>query len=306
MSLFSSPLKSAVCNTCPRECKGIRQLIRGDGFCGMGLAPKIAMADLHEWEEPCLSQTGKCGAVFFSGCVLRCVYCQNYTISHEGFGKSVRVEDLQTIYSQLKEKGAESLDLVSGTPFLPAIAQSLEKNPGLPVIWNSSGYEKVEALKLLENKVQIYLPDLKYIRPDLSLKLSGVKDYFQVTSKAIEEMIRQVGPCRFDDDGRLLSGVLVRHLVLPGYLENTFDVLDYYAESLMPKGAVLSLMGQFTPCREIPEEPTLNRKLSEDEYQRVLEYALTLGIGNGYYQELDSGEEQYIPSFDLRGVVSTL
>ncbi len=296
------PKKTYRCKTCPRKCGAERGLRKGKGYCGMGFAPKVARAALHRWEEPCLTGTGGCGAVFFSGCVLRCVYCQNAPISHEGHGRSVSVEDLREMYRSLREQGAETLDLVSGTQFLPAIAASLEEPPGLPVIWNSGGYDSVEALKLLEGKVQIYLPDLKYVDSGLSQRLSGAADYFAVASRAIEEMVRQVGPCRFSGDGRLEQGVLVRHLVLPGLLENTFDVLDYFAEKLKDRGVWLSLMAQYTPQHRPGEPEELSRPLTAQEYHRATEYALTLGIDRGFFQDPTAADEAYIPAFDLTGV----
>lgn len=297
---FARP--SYACRLCPRQCGGRRSLKKGEGRCGMGLSPVVARAALHRWEEPCISGTRGTGAVFFSGCVLQCAYCQNYKISTGRWGRTVQVDDLRRMYRDLISQGAHSISLISGAQFLPAVAASLEPPLPVPVVWNTGGYETVKALRVLEGKVQVYLPDLKYADPALAGRLSGAEDYFPVATAAILEMVRQVGPCRFDGEGLLTRGVLLRHLVLPGNLENTFAVLDWYHENLQDKGVPLSLMAQYVPCGRAEEDPDLCRPLTEEEYRRATEYALTLGIEDGYFQDPGAASTAYIPPFDLEGV----
>ena len=271
----------------------------GEGFCGLPAAPVVARAGLHFWEEPCVSGARGSGAVFFSGCVLRCVYCQNHAISHENFGKPVSVERLREIFWELIGQGAHNINLVSPTPFAPAIREALAEPLPVPVVWNTGGYERVETLRSLEGKVQVWLPDLKYVDSGLSQDLSGAADYFDAASAAIEEMVRQTGDYVLEA-GLLKRGVLIRHLMLPGQLENTKAVLDWVAETFRPGQVLLSLMAQYTP--QLGAEGLLSRRVTGAEYRAALRYMENLGITDGYCQDAASARAEYTPDFDLTGV----
>lgn len=271
----------------------------GEGFCGLPAAPVVARAGLHFWEEPCVSGARGSGAVFFSGCVLRCVYCQNHAISHENFGKPVSVERLREIFWELIGQGAHNINLVSPTPFAPAIREALAEPLPVPVVWNTGGYERVETLRSLEGRVQVWLPDLKYVDSGLSRDLSGAADYFGAASAAIREMVRQTGDYVLED-GLLKRGVLIRHLMLPGQLENTKAVLDWVAETFRPGQVLLSLMAQYTP--QPGAEGLLSRRVTGAEYRAALRYMENLGITDGYCQDAASARAEYTPDFDLTGV----
>ena len=271
----------------------------GEGFCGLPATPVVARAGLHFWEEPCVSGARGSGAVFFSGCVLRCVYCQNHAISHENFGKPVSVERLREIFWELIGQGAHNINLVSPTPFAPAIREALAEPLPVPVVWNTGGYERVETLRSLEGKVQVWLPDLKYVDSGLSQDLSGAADYFGAASAAIEEMVRQTGDYVLEN-GLLKRGVLIRHLMLPGRLENTKAVLDWVAETFRPGQVLLSLMAQYTP--QPGAEGLLSRRVTGAEYRAALRYMENLGITDGYCQDAASARAEYTPDFDLTGV----
>lgn len=271
----------------------------GEGFCGLPATPVVARAGLHLWEEPCVSGVRGSGAVFFSGCVLQCVYCQNHAISHENFGKPVSVERLREIFWELIGQGAHNINLVSPTPFAPAIREALAEPLPVPVVWNTGGYERVETLRSLEGKVQVWLPDLKYVDSGLSRDLSGAADYFGAASAAIEEMVRQTGDYVLED-GLLKRGVLIRHLMLPGQLENTKAVLDWVAETFRPGQVLLSLMAQYTP--QPGAEGLLSRRVTGAEYRAALRYMENLGITDGYCQDTASARAEYTPDFDLTGV----
>ena len=271
----------------------------GEGFCGLPATPVVARAGLHLWEEPCVSGARGSGAVFFSGCVLRCVYCQNHAISHENFGKPVSVERLREIFWELIGQGAHNINLVSPTPFAPAIREALAEPLQVPVVWNTGGYERVETLRSLEGKVQVWLPDLKYVDSGLSRDLSGAADYFGAASAAIEEMVRQTGDYVLEN-GLLKRGVLIRHLMLPGQLENTKAVLDWVAETFRPGQVLLSLMAQYTP--QPGAEGLLSRRVTGAEYRAALRYMENLGITDGYCQDAASARAEYTPDFDLTGV----
>ena len=271
----------------------------GEGFCGLPAVPVVARAGLHFWEEPCVSGARGSGAVFFSGCVLRCVYCQNHAISHENFGKPVSVERLREIFWELIGQGAHNINLVSPTPFAPAIREALAEPLPVPVVWNTGGYERVETLRSLEGKVQVWLPDLKYVDSGLSQDLSGAADYFGAASAAIEEMVRQTGDYVLEA-GLLKRGVLIRHLMLPGQLENTKAVLDWVAETFRPGQVLLSLMAQYTP--QPGAEGLLSRRVTGAEYRAAQRYMENLGITDGYCQDAASARAEYTPDFDLTGV----
>lgn len=272
----------------------------GGGFCGMGADPVIARAALHFDEEPVISGTRGAGTVFFSGCSLRCIFCQNYALSHGGFGKRVSVERLREIYFELIEQGAQNIDLVNPTHFTGAILESLKGGLPVPVVWNSGGYERVETIQKLDGFVQVYLPDLKYMSSGSSKKYSHAADYFSVSSKAIREMLRQVGPVVLDKNGAIQSGVIVRHLILPGCAEESVQILDWIQENL--PGAWVSLMAQYVPFGDVAGVDALNRRLTQEEYDRVCDHLMEIGLEDGFVQELSSSDEKYIPKFDLTGV----
>ena len=288
-----------LCAICPRQCMARRDEVSGQGFCGLPAGPVVARAALHHWEEPCVSGTRGSGAVFFSGCVLRCVYCQNHVISRENFGKSVSVERLREIFWELIGQGAHNINLVSPTPFAPAVREALDRPLPVPVVWNTGGYERVETLRSLEGRVQVWLPDLKYVDSGLSRRLSGAADYFAVASAAIGEMVRQTGDYVMED-GLLKRGVLIRHLMLPGQLENTKAVLDYVASAFRPGQVLFSLMAQYTP--QPGAEGLLARRVTGAEYRAALRYMENLGITDGYCQDAASARAEYTPAFDLSGV----
>lgn len=285
-----------ICSICPRKCAVSREV--NAGFCGMGPLPVVSRAAPHFWEEPCISGEKGSGAVFFAGCNLRCSFCQNYHISALRKGTEVSVEKLRTIFRNLKAQGVHNLNLVTGTHFAHAIAKALEEDPGLPVVWNCGGYESVSALRALEGKVQVYLPDMKYSAASLAAELSQAGDYPAVAKAAILEMFRQTGPYELDGDGMLKRGVLIRHLVLPGQLDNTFGVLDWIADTFREGDVLVSLMGQYTPNGHGGPE----RRLTEEEYRRAADYMLGLGLYEGYTQELDSAQSAYTPDFDGTGI----
>lgn len=291
-----------VCSLCPRRCGALRDETHGEGFCQMPALPVAARAALHMWEEPCLSGMGGAGTVFFSGCTLGCVFCQNRSISHEHFGKALTEDELYGIFQRLADQGAECIELVTPTQFTHVLAKVLERPvPGsLPVVWNSGGYEREEVLRSLEGKVDVYLPDLKYVTPTLAARYSGAEDYPQAAKSAILEMYRQRGGARLED-GMLKSGVLIRHLLLPGRVNEARLVMDWVAEQF-PAGAVLfSLMAQYTPLGELDGFPELQRPLRGSELRAARAYMENLGLA-GYVQELESCGEGFIPAFDLTGL----
>lgn len=272
------------------------------GWCGMPALPVCARAALHRWEEPCLSGEAGAGTVFFSGCTLGCVFCQNTPISREGFGRPMTEDELYAAFGRLAGQGAACIELVTPTQFSHVLARVLERPVpgGLPVVWNSGGYERVETLKALEGKVDVYLPDLKYVTPDLAARYSGAADYPEAAKAAILEMYRQRGPARLEN-GLLKSGVLIRHLILPGRVPEARLVMDWVAESF-PAGTVLfSLMAQYTPVGTLDGFPELRRPLRPSELRAARAYMESLGLA-GYVQELGSAGEGFIPAFDLTGL----
>ena len=289
-----------LCNLCPRRCGALRTGTRGEGRCGMPALPVVARAALHHWEEPCISGTRGSGAVFFSGCPLGCVYCQNGPISRGGFGRTVTPERLREIFQDLIAQGAHNINLVSPTHFAHVLREVLSEPLGVPVVWNTGGYERVETLRSLEGRVQIYLPDLKYADAALAERYSAAPDYFETAAAAIEEMVRQTGPCQLGEDGLLRRGVLIRHLLLPGALSNTRAVLDYVARTFPPGTVLLSLMAQYTP--QPGAEGLLARRVTGGELRAARAYLENLGIAAGYTQDLSAAEGAYTPPFDLTGV----
>ena len=289
------------CSACPRSCGALRG-VTGAGVCRMGADPVIARAAPHYDEEPVISGTRGSGAVFFSGCALRCRFCQNYPISHGGHGRSVSVARLRKIYFELIDQGVHNINLVNPTHFSQAIYESLEGGLPVPVVWNSGGYEKVDTLRRFEGRVQVYLPDLKYIDPDVSGRYSGARNYFEYAGPAIREMLRQTGPVTLDDDGIIQSGTIVRHLILPGRVRDSIAILDWIHDEL--PGAWVSLMAQYLPFGNLKGLDELNRRLTQVEYDQVVDHLMALGLEDGFVQELSSSDEKYIPSFDLTGVRS--
>lgn len=289
-----------ICNNCPRKCNVKRNALTdfGKGFCNMGEKPVIARADLHFWEEPPISGTNGSGTVFFSGCNLQCIFCQNEKISRGKFGKEITVEELKNIYKELIDKGAHNINLVTGTHFIDAIAQSLSSPLSVPVVYNCGGYESIDALKMLENKVDVYLPDLKYADDTLALRYSKAPNYFEIATKAIKEMFRQVGKFKINDDGIMEKGVIIRHLILPGQTDNTKKVIDWVKSNFDDDDVLFSLMSQFTPIPSCNVDE-LNRRLTQEEYDEIEEYLFNSGIENGFMQELSSSSEEYVPPFEL-------
>ncbi len=288
------------CRLCPRMCGCDRHTQQG--FCRMGAQPRLARAARHVWEEPCIAgNDGRgTGAVFFSGCTLKCAYCQNYALSHEGYGAGIDTPRLAEIFRELEESGVHSLDLVTGTMFIPSVLDALDLyRPGVPVVWNTSGYERAETVRLLEGYVQVYLPDLKHVSPRLSSLCAGAGDYFRAASEALREMYRQTGENVYDENGILLRGMVVRHLVLPGCTADAREVLRFIASEL--KGVRVSIMRQYTPIPEC-RVPGLDRRVTDAEYRRVTEWAEDLGLV-GYTQEKNSAEREYTPDFSLQGVL---
>lgn len=286
------------CTVCPRKC-GTNRAGGKLGVCAMGAEPKIARAAAHYWEEPCISGENGSGAVFFSGCSLKCVYCQNYEISSGGKGAIITPQRLRDIFKRLADSGVHNINLVNPTHFSPAIAEALEESPGVPVVYNCGGYESVKTLKMLEGKIQIYLPDMKYSDNLLALKYSSVGDYFEVAAKAVEEMYRQTGDYRLDDKGMLQSGMVIRHLILPGLLDNSKGVIDWVSSRFEPGQVLFSLMSQYTPCGRAAEYPEINRRITSEEYERIKDYMLLCGIEDGFFQDMDSAGEEFIPDFDF-------
>lgn len=328
-----------LCNICPRKCNADRE--KAAGFCGMGLKPVIARAFLHMWEEPCISGTKGSGTVFFSGCNLKCIFCQNHEISHGGRGREVSTGELAAIFLSLRDKGAHNINLVTPSHFVPAILEALEiaktgrpdapqpdsagdedctvspeASAGsaemadipkeaekkdvsapldIPIVYNTSGYDSLGSLKMLEGSIDIYLPDLKYISPDVSMRYSGAKDYFEKASRAILEMYRQTGAPILDESGIMKRGIMIRHLVLPGHINESLRILEWIAENL-PGNVPVSLMSQYVPCHLASEHTVLGRRLTRYEYDKVLNKYIKLGL-KGFYQERGAASEEFIPDF---------
>lgn len=288
-----------ICTLCPRRCGAERTAEAGGGFCRMPGGLRVARAMLHHWEEPPISGQNGAGTVFFSGCTLGCVYCQNGDISAGGFGKDISTARLREIFEELIAQGAHNIELVTPTHFLPWILPALTPRLPVPVVYNCGGYERVETLRALERLVDVYLPDLKYADGALAAELSGAADYFPVACEAIREMFRQVGPYVLED-GLLTRGVVIRHLVLPGYLDNTRRVLDWIAETFAPGDVLVSLMSQYTPTANMTGR--LARRVTAAEYRAAADYMRNCGITDGFVQERTSAEEAYTPAFDGEGV----
>ena len=289
------------CSICPRKCGAERTETSGDGVCAMPSLPVVARAALHMWEEPPISGTRGSGTVFFSGCSLKCVFCQNDSISHGNFGKTISVERLREIFFELIAQGAHNINLVNPTHFSHAIAKALAEPLPVPVVWNSGGYDEVNTLRALEGKVQIYMPDLKYLDSAAAARYSGAPDYPEKAAAAIREMVRQTGPYELDGEGLLKKGVLVRHLILPGRVKEAKAVMDFVSEQFPPHTVLFSLMSQYVPCGRAAEYPEINRRARNSEIRAAEAYFSALNL-DGFTQELLSATEGFIPNFDLTGV----
>ena len=289
------------CTLCPHNCK-VNRLEGKKGRCKCDNTLKIALASLHMFEEPCISGTNGSGTVFFTNCNLNCIYCQNYEISQGGKGKEITIQTLADIFIKQQEKGAHNINLVTPTMYVYQIIEAIKlaRKNGLkiPIIYNSNGYENVEAIKMLNGYIDVYLPDLKYYTNELSKKYSNVDNYFEVATNAIKEMYSQVGNAVFDDNEIIQKGVIIRHLVLPNHIQNTKNILKWINENL-PKDIYVSVMAQYFPTYKAKNDSLINRKLNKKEYKEVLNYLYSLDLQNGYIQELGSHEEEYVPNFNL-------
>lgn len=292
------------CTLCPRNCHSDRE--HGQkGYCRQTKELVVARAALHMWEEPCISGENGSGTVFFSGCSMGCVYCQNYNISKGLAGKKITIERLSDIFIELQEQSANNINLVTPSHYVPQIIEALtlsrKKGLYIPVVYNSSGYEKTETLKMLEGYVDIYLPDLKYMSKDIAKKYSNAEDYFDYASQAIMEMVRQVGEPAFNEKGIMTKGVIVRHLTLPGYLEDSKKIIEYlyktYGDTIF-----ISIMNQYTPLSTVEEYPEINRKVPDRDYNELVDYAIYLGVENAFIQEGETASESFIPEFNGEGV----
>lgn len=289
------------CNICPHECHVNRE--QGKiGRCKATSKVRIALYSTHDFEEPCISGENGSGTVFFSNCNLNCVYCQNYEISQLGKGKDITIGELADIFLKQQEKGVENINLVTPTSYVLQIIEAIKiakaKGLRIPILYNTNAYEKVETLKLLEGYIDIYLPDLKYAENILGKKYSKVDNYFEIATKAIQEMIRQVGVPKINQNGKMEKGVMIRHLVLPNYIENSKKVLKWMKENL-PKDIYISIMAQYFPTYQAKEIEMLNRRLTKEEWKEVQDYIEELEIENGYMQELGEHEEEYVPKWEF-------
>ena len=290
-----------ICSLCPRQCGALRTETEGKGYCRMPAAPVAARAALHMWEEPPISGTRGSGTIFFSGCSLGCVFCQNEAISHRDVGKALSPGRLREICLELIAQGAHNINLVNPTHYAHVVCQLLEEPLPVPVVWNSGGYDRVETLRGLEGRVSVYLPDLKYLDARTAERYSGAPDYPQAAQAAIREMVRQTGPCQFDGEGLLLRGTVIRHLILPGQVEQAKAVMDWVAGEF-PRGTVLfSLMSQYTPWGDLSRVPEIDRRLRRGEMRSAIAYMQNLDLP-GFCQERTSAREEYTPPFDLTGL----
>lgn len=288
------------CKICPHEC-GVNRTKNEIGRCKSTDKIKIALYSLHHFEEPCISGEHGSGTVFFSNCNLNCVYCQNYEISQEGKGREISIEELADIFLEQQNKHAENINLVTPTSYTLQIIEAIKiaKKNGLtiPIIYNTNGYERIETLKLLEGYIDVYLPDLKYYDNEIGKKYSKIENYFEIATKAILEMYRQVGSPQFNNQGMIQKGIMIRHLVLPNHIENSKKILKWIKENV-DENVYVDIMAQYFPTYKAKEIKDLNRKLTKEEYQEIEEYVYQLDIKNGYMQELGEHEEEYVPKWD--------
>lgn len=298
--------KQENCHLCPREC-GVDRSTGQAGVCRMaGTQIYVSRAALHMWEEPCISGERGSGTVFFCGCPLRCVYCQNYEIARAQSGIQISEARLAEIFLELQEKGAANINLVTPTHYTPqiirAVRRAKEKGLWLPIVYNCSGYEKTETLRMLAGIVDIYLTDFKYMDAEAAKRYSNAPDYPRVAKLALAEMVRQQGSARFGEDGMMKHGVIVRHLLLPQHLKNAKAVVRYVYETYGDQ-VYLSLMNQYTPLPQVRDFPEINRKVTKREYERLIAYAVELGVENGFIQEGETSKESFIPAFDGEGIL---
>lgn len=288
------------CKICPHNC-GVNRLNGNIGRCKSNGNIKLAMASIHNFEEPCISGENGSGTVFFSNCNMNCVFCQNYKISQQGLGREISIEELAEIFIDEQNKNAENINLVTPTMYVYHIIEAIKiaKNKGLkiPIVYNSNGYENVETIKKLKGYIDIYLPDLKYYDDDLAFKYSGVKNYFENATSAIKEMYNQVGSPVLDEKGMMKKGLIIRHLVLPNNLQNSKDVLKWINDNI-DKKVFVSVMAQYFPTNKAKDFPEINRKLTKEEYEEIENYLYSLDLDNGYIQELGEHEEEYVPDFE--------
>lgn len=292
------------CTLCPRKC-GVDRT-KAAGICGGGNTIRAARSALHFWEEPCISGNSGSGTIFFSGCSLRCCFCQNHVISQENFGMELTTDDLAKCILDLQSKGANNINFVTGTHYVPWIIEAVQKAKSglhIPIVWNSSGYETIETLRMLDGIVDIYLPDFKYLDKNTAESYSQAEDYPEIAMAAIMEMYRQTGAFVINSDGLMEKGLIVRHLVLPGHRHESMAILKRLSEMIPKENFLLSLMGQYTPPEEAVSYKNLNRKLTTMEYQSVLKCAEELGM-QGFSQELSSAKTSYTPNFDLEGLLN--
>ena len=280
------------CTLCPRACH-INREAGETGFCGCPAGALVAKAMIHKWEEPALAGNGGSGAVFFGGCTLRCRFCQNAAISRKPSGKLVNSSELREIFEDLIRQGAENIDLITPTQFVPTILPALEPKLPVPVVFNCGGYEQVDTIRAMDGKVDIYLPDFKYADAALAKSLSAAPDYFPVAAEAIKEMVRQTGPVQYDGD-RVTRGVIIRHLILPGHVENSLKVLDWIGDTFAPGEVLVSLMSQYTPMGNLPAP--LDRPITREEYDSVLSW-MFLNDLEGFTQEAGAADAGFIPDF---------
>ena len=290
------------CIMCPHECKVNRKENR-KGKCGACANVKIALVSTHDYEEPCISNLHGSGTIFFSNCNLKCVFCQNYKISSEGLGKEYTIEELADIMLKQQEKGVNNINLVTPTIYAYQIVQAIKiakgKGLNIPIIYNSSGYESIETLKMLDGYIDVYLPDFKYYDNDIALKYSNVRNYFEYTSEAIKEMYRQVGNPVFDENGIITKGVIIRHLILPNYTSQTKKILNWVKENI-GKEAYVSIMAQYFPTNNAAKYEKIARKINKIELKMIENYLYNLGLENGYIQKLGKCEENYVPDFEIK------
>ena len=289
------------CEICPHKCN-INRRIGNKGRCKCDDKIKIALASIHEYEEPCLSEVNGSGTIFFTNCNLNCIYCQNYEISQQEKGREVSIKELAQIMLKQQEKGVNNINLVTPTMYAYQIIEAIKiaRKQGLkiPIVYNTNGYENVETIKALNGYIDIYLPDLKYYSNELAKKYSKVDNYFEIATEAIKEMYNQVGTAQFDENGIMQKGVIIRHLVLPNHIQNTKHILKWIKDNL-PEDICVSIMAQYFPTYKAKDDELINRKLTKKEYKEVENYLYTLGLENGYIQELGEHEEEYVPNFDL-------
>ena len=287
------------CKICPHNCN-VNRLNGKIGRCKCTDKIKIALASVHNYEEPCISGINGSGTIFFSNCNMNCIYCQNYEISQLGKGKEISIKELADIFINQQEKGVNNINLVTPTMYAFQIIEAIKlaKKNGLiiPIIYNTNGYEKIETLKALQGYIDVYLPDLKYYSNKLSIKYSKVNNYFSVATEAIKEMYRQVGTPKFNEDGIMQRGIIIRHLVLSNHIQNSKNILKWIKEN-MPQDVYVSIMAQYFPTYKAKEDELLNRKLTKKEYKEIENFLYTLDLKNGYIQELGEHEEEYVPDF---------